>query len=157
MVTFSALQPLAFIAPVAGGAAVLAWRVRETKSPLSTPKIVIPPLAMSTGFSMFLMPAFRVPWLWAVGAFLLGALVLSYPLGRTSTLERRGDVVVMQRSRAFLVILVGLLAVRIALRGYIGQLVSPRQTAAIFFILAFGMILRWRVGMYRQYRRLLAR
>lgn len=157
MIGFSALQPLALVAPVAGGAAVLAWRVRETKSPVSTPRIVIPPLAMSTGFSMFLLPSFRVPWTWALGAFLFGALVLYYPLARTSTLERRGDVVMMQRSRAFLAILVALLAVRIALRGYIGQLVSPRQTAAIFFILAFGMILRWRVAMYRAYRRLLDR
>ena len=47
---------------------------------------MLPPLAMSTGFVMFLSPEFRVPWSWAAGAFVLGALVLSYPLLRTSRL-----------------------------------------------------------------------
>jgi membrane protein CcdC involved in cytochrome C biogenesis len=29
-----------------------------------------------------------------------------------------------------------------------------KQTAALFFVLAFGMILHWRLRMYLQYRRL---
>jgi membrane protein CcdC involved in cytochrome C biogenesis len=60
----------------------------------------------------------------------------------------------MRRSRAFIAILLGLAAIRFALRQYIGQLVSPQQTAALFFILAFGMIVRWRVEMLRAYRKL---
>ncbi len=31
---------------------------------------------------------------------------------------------------------------------------SIQQTAALFFVLAFGMILRWRVSMLLEYRRL---
>lgn len=54
----------------------------------------------------------------------------------------------------FLAILLGLLGLRLALRDYIGHLISPLQTAAVFFLLAFGMIVRWRSDMYRQYRRL---
>ena len=43
---------------------------------------------------------------------------------------------------------------RLALRGYVEDLLSPQQTAAVFFVLAFGMILRWRVAMWREFRRL---
>ena len=54
---------------------------------------------------MFLMPLFRVPWTWAMTAFLLGAVALAYPLLRTTQLVRNGDVVTMQRSNAFFAVL----------------------------------------------------
>jgi membrane protein CcdC involved in cytochrome C biogenesis len=117
-------------------------------------KIVGPPLGMSTGLSLFLVPEARVPWTWAAAALLLGALVLAIPLARTTALVRRGDVVVMQRSRAFLWILLGIVVVRLALRTYVEQILSPMQTGGLFFLLAFGMILRWRVTMLLAYRRL---
>lgn len=145
---------LPLVAPIAGGVAVMAWRFQETRTPVTTRKIVLPPLGMSTGFFMFLSPAMRIPLLWGVVAFLFGALVLWYPLDRTSTLERRGGEILMRRSGAFLLILLGLLAVRLLLHDYIGHLLPPRQTAALFFLLAFGMIARWRLGMYRQFRAL---
>jgi membrane protein CcdC involved in cytochrome C biogenesis len=152
----SALKLLPILAPVVGGVGVLVWRIQETRTPVTVKKIVIPPLGMSTGFMMFVVPAMRVPWLWGVIAFLVGALVLSYPLARTSSLERSGDAILMRRSNSFLLILLGLLALRIGLHDYVGRLVPARQTAALFFILAFGMILRWRVGMYVRYRALRA-
>jgi len=34
------------------------------------------------------------------------------------------------------------------------QYLGPLQTGALFYLLAFGMIVRWRVGMLREYRRL---
>jgi membrane protein CcdC involved in cytochrome C biogenesis len=142
------------LAPLFGAAAVFAWRIRETQRPVSRRSIVLPPLGMSTGLSMFLMPDFRVPWTWALGAFLVGALVLSVPLVRTSRLTRKGDAVVMQRSRAFILILLALVAVRILLRDYVGHLLPPRQTAAVFFLLAFGMIVRWRAWMLGEHARL---
>ncbi len=145
---------LALAVALAGAAAMLAWRVRETSSPVSTRKIVAPPLGMSTGFLMFLAPAARVPWTWAASAFAIGALVLSIPLARSSTLVRRGEVVFMQRSRAFLWILLGLFAVRFLAREYVERFVTPLQTGGVFFILAFGMIARWRAGMLLAYRRL---
>jgi membrane protein CcdC involved in cytochrome C biogenesis len=132
----------------------MVWRVRETQRPVSARSIVLPPLMMSTGFFMFVRPEFRVSWAWALAAFVLGALVLSYPLLRTSRLAREGDLVVMRRSRAFLLILLALVAVRFVLRDYVGQLLPVTQTAAVFFILAFGMIVRWRAWMLGEYRRL---
>jgi membrane protein CcdC involved in cytochrome C biogenesis len=141
---------------LAGAAAMLAWRVREARTPVSLRKIVAPPLGMSTGFLMFLAPAARVPWSWASAAFALGAAVFALPLARTSRLVRTGDVISMERSRAFLWILLGLLAVRTALRVWVERTVTPMQTGALFFVLAFGMIARWRVGMLLEYRRLVA-
>jgi membrane protein CcdC involved in cytochrome C biogenesis len=147
---------LAVLAPIAGALGVLAWRIQETRAPVTARKIILPPLAMSTGFGMFVSPVMRIPWSWALGAFLVGAFVLSVPLSRTSTLERSGGLILMRRSKGFLLILLGLLTLRIALHNYIGHLISARQTAALFFVLAFGMILRWRVSMYRRFRALQA-
>jgi membrane protein CcdC involved in cytochrome C biogenesis len=142
------------IAAVVGTLAVLAWRIRESQRPLTPRGIVIPPLGMSTGFSMFAIPAFRMPLWWGLTAFAAGALLLAYPLLASTTLTRVGDAVMMRRSRAFIAILLGLAAIRLALRGYIGTLISPQQTAGLFFILAFGMIVRWRTTMWMQYQRL---
>jgi membrane protein CcdC involved in cytochrome C biogenesis len=111
---------------------------------------------MATGFFMFLAPATRIPWSWAGTAFGVGALVLSVPLTMTSRLERAGDQVVMKRSSAFLWILIGLFLVRFVAREWVEQRITTAQTGALFFVLAFGMIVRWRAGMLRQYLRLRA-
>ncbi len=145
---------LLVLASLAGAGAVIVWRFRETSSPVSVRKIIVPPLAMSTGFFMFLAPATRVPLSWASVALLVGALVFSYPMAKTSRLTRRGDLILMERSKAFLWILVGLVALRFALRAYVEQFVTPVQTGALFYLLAFGMIVRWRATMLVQYLRL---
>jgi membrane protein CcdC involved in cytochrome C biogenesis len=143
------------VAALVGTLAILAWRIRESQRPLTTRGIVIPPLGMSTGFSMFAVPAFRVPWLWGLSAFLIGAVIFARPLLASTTLTREGGVVMMRRSRAFIAILLGLAAIRFGLRQYIGQWISAQQTAALFFILAFGMIVRWRTAMLMDYRKLI--
>jgi membrane protein CcdC involved in cytochrome C biogenesis len=145
---------LSFASSIAGFAAVMAWRVREGRSAVTLRKIVIPPLGMATGFSMFLVPAFRVPLGWAAAAFALGALVLAYPLLRTSRLHLDGETVMMRRSSAFFFVVVALALIRIAARSYLDHVVSVPQTAGLFFVLAFGMILRWRMNMLVEYRRL---
>jgi len=133
---------------------VLAWRIREARGAVSIKKIVIPPMGMATGFSMFFVPAFRIPWAWAGVAFALGAVVLAYPLLATSRLVRQGDAIMMQRSNAFFTVILALAAVRLLARGYFDKLLTVEQTGALFFVLAFGMILRWRVAMLREYLKL---
>jgi membrane protein CcdC involved in cytochrome C biogenesis len=86
----------------------------------------------------------------------LGATLFAWPLMRTSKLYVEAGVVLMQRSRAFLLILLALVAVRFALRAYVEQYVSTPQTGALFFLLALGGILRWRVSMWREFNRLRA-
>jgi membrane protein CcdC involved in cytochrome C biogenesis len=144
------------VATLAGMSAVFVWRVREGRSAITLRKIVIPPLGMATGFCMFAVPLFRVPWVWALGAFLLGAVVLAYPLLATSKLERDGDRIMMKRSGAFFAVVLGLAAIRFAAHSYLDQIISVEQTAGLFFVLAFGMILRWRMSMLFEYRALTA-
>lgn len=142
------------VAALAGLAAVLVWRVREGQTPVTVRKILIPPLGMATGFSMFIVPAFRVPMTWAIGAFLLGAIALAYPLLITSRLERAGDTIMMKRSGAFFTVVIVLAAIRYLARGYFDKVLTIEQTGGLFFILAFGMILRWRLSMFFEYRKL---
>lgn len=144
------------VVSVAGLLGVLVWRIREGRTAVTLKKILIPPAGMATGFSMFVVPAFRVPWLWAIAAFLIGAIALAYPLLLTSRLERDGDVIMMKRSSAFLMVVIVLAAVRYLARGYFNTLLTMEQTGALFFVLAFGMILRWRGSMYFEYRALTA-
>lgn len=144
----------AVLGSLAGLAAVITWRVREARGPVSIKKIVIPPVGMATGFSMFIVPAFRIPWAWAGTAFLLGAFGFAYPLLLTTRLVRQGDMVMMQRSTAFFSVIIALAAIRFLARGYLDSLLSVEQTGALLFVLAFGMILRWRTRMLLEYRKL---
>jgi membrane protein CcdC involved in cytochrome C biogenesis len=144
----------AILGSLVGAAAVITWRLRETRSPVSMKKIVIPPLGMATGFSMFIVPAFRIPWEWAGVAFLIGAIALAWPLVATTRLVRQGDVVTMQRSAAFFSVIIALAAIRLLARGYLDKVLSVQQTGALLFVLAFGMILRWRTRMLFDYRKL---
>jgi membrane protein CcdC involved in cytochrome C biogenesis len=141
---------------LAGLVAVTTWRLREARSAVSLRKIVIPPLGMATGFCMFFVPAFRVPWMWGVLAFVVGAVALAYPLLLTTRLVRQGDTVMMRRSSAFLAVILVLAIIRFLARGYLDTVLSAQQTAALFFILAFGMIVRWRAKMLSDFRKLTA-
>lgn len=144
------------VASVVGLVGVLIWRIREGRSAVTARKIIIPPLGMATGFCMFISPQFRVPVLWAGIAFLIGALLLAWPLLATSRLERDGDAIMMRRSSAFFGVVIALAAIRYFARGYFDSILTIPQTGGLFFILAFGMILRWRLKMLSQYRTLTA-
>jgi len=141
---------------LAGLAVVTTWRLSETRRAVSLKKIIIPPLGMATGFCMFFVPAFRIPWLWAAAAFLAGAIALAYPLLLTTRLVRQGSAVMMQRSNAFLAVILVLAAVRFFARGYLDTVLTAPKTAALFFVLAFGMILRWRTHMLLDFQKLTA-
>jgi membrane protein CcdC involved in cytochrome C biogenesis len=152
-----ALPPIpSLLASAAGMVAVLVWRLREVRSAVSLRKILIPPLGMATGFSMFFVPAFRIPWSWAGTAFLIGAVALAWPLLLTTRLERQGQAVMMKRSSAFLAVILVLAAIRFFARGYFDTILTTQQTAGVFFILAFGMIVIWRAKMLLDFRRLTA-
>jgi membrane protein CcdC involved in cytochrome C biogenesis len=152
-----ALPPIpSILVSLAGLAAVTMWRLREARTAVSLRKILIPPLGMATGFSMFLVPAFRIPWAWAGLAFAIGAVALAWPLLLTTRLERQGESIMMKRSSAFLAVLLVLAAIRFAARGYFNTILTGQQTAGVFFILAFGMIVIWRAKMLMDFRRLTA-
>lgn len=142
--------------PIFGFLAVLAWRIRETQTPVTARKIIAPPMGMATGFCMFLVPVFRVPWSWALVSLVLGATLLAYPLSRTTTLwaDLSTGRIMLKRSPAFFLVFIGLGLIRFWARAWIGQYISITQTGAVFYLLAFGMIVRWRYTMFQQFSRL---
>jgi membrane protein CcdC involved in cytochrome C biogenesis len=144
------------VVSLVGLAGVLAWRVREGRSAVTMKKIVMPPIGMATGFCMFFYPPCRVPFWWGLGAFLVGAIVLAYPLLITSDLHLQNGVVMMKRSSAFFSVIIVLAVVRYLARGYFDRFLSLEQTGALFYLLAFGMIVRWRLKLVLAYRALMA-
>ncbi|MCE7794491.1 cytochrome c biogenesis protein CcdC [Salipaludibacillus sp. CUR1] len=127
-------------------------RMKAMKRPASVRKILIPPLAMSTGFLMFLYPPVReITGLEVIEAFTVG-LLFSIILIKTSSFEIRGREIYMKRSKAFPFILLGLLGLRIAFKMTFGIYFEYEVLAGMFFILAFGMILPWRIAMYIKFK-----
>ena len=149
------LSPTALF-PILGAVAVLLWRVRETTKPLTRKAILFPPLGMATGHLMFLYPPTRVPWWWALTAYAVGATLLAFPLIKTTKLDPRGQYIYITRSKAFLWVILGLVAVRVALREYVEQHVSLLQTGSLFYLLAFGMVVHWRINMWLRYSQITA-
>lgn len=134
---------------------VIALRMRAIRKPVSEMKILMPPIGMSTGFLMFLFPFMQIPLLWGFLAFLIGAVFFSYPLIRTSHFEVVNRKIYLLRSKSFIFILLFMLAIRLALHDYIEHFVSIPQTGSLFFLLAFGMLLPWRIVMYVRYQKVL--
>ena len=152
----SPLPLITAVVSLVGLAGVLAWRVREGRTAVTLKKIVMPPLGMATGFCMFIVPPCRVPFIWGLGAFLIGAIVFAYPLLLTSDLHLQNGVIMMKRSSAFFAVIIVLAVVRYLARGYFDRFLSLEQTGALFYLLAFGMILRWRSKLFFAYRALTA-
>jgi len=149
---FLSLASLGMIVPLLMATAVIMLRMRTGKKPVSTRKIILPPLFMSTGFIMFHFPETLTPIPYDIIAFGLGML-LSVPLILTSSFEIVGQDVYLRRSKIFFVVLLGLLLIRTIMKVWIGDTFTPLQTAGLFFVLAFGMILPWRMAMLYTYHR----
>jgi membrane protein CcdC involved in cytochrome C biogenesis len=150
----SHLHAVSLIGSLGAALMVMFVRLRASSKPVNAMKIIMPPIGMSTGFLMFIAPMMRIPVLWGILAFLLGAILFAYPLIRTSKFYVQDGLVYMKRSKAFLGILLILLTIRLILHGYVEAFVSIYQTGAVFFILAYGMLLPWRISMYMQYRKI---
>lgn len=131
----------------------LVIRMKASARPVSTKKILLPPLFMSTGALMFLFPVFRVTPLELLEAVTVG-LVFSIFLIRTSNFEVRDDQIYLRRSKAFAFILIGLLVIRIAAKLMLSASLDVGELSGMFFLLAFAMIVPWRISMLMKYRKL---
>ena len=60
----------------------------------------------------------------------------------------------MKRSSAFFAVIIVLAVVRYLARGFFDRFLTLEQTGALFYLLAFGMILRWRAKLFFAYRTL---
>ncbi|NSL51088.1 cytochrome c biogenesis protein CcdC [Bacillus sp. P2(2020)] len=128
-------------------------RMKAAQKPTNAKKIILPPLFMSTGFLMFLFPIFHLTFAEVIEALSVG-LVFSILLIKTSKFEIRNNEIYLKRSKAFMFILIGLLIARIILKSILGQYIPFGETSGMFFILAFGMILPWRLAMLYSYKKL---
>lgn len=152
---FMSSHIISMLMSLLGGLAVILVRLRAANKPTSLKKIIMPPIGMATGFAMFIVPMMRVPWLWGLAAFLTGAVLFSYPLIRTSRFHVMDGKVYLKRSSMFIIVIVVLLALRLLLHDVVEQYISIYQTGSLFFLLAFGMLLPWRLAMLRQYQNLM--
>ncbi|WP_076757659.1 CcdC family protein [Edaphobacillus lindanitolerans] len=135
------------------GIMALIVRSRSAKRPASARKILLPPVMMSSGALMFLFDPFKVPWTHVLEAALVG-LLFSVILIRTSKFETIGEEIYLKPSKAFIYILVGLLIFRVIAKLILSSSIDVGELAGMFFLLAFAMIVPWRIAMYVQYEKL---
>jgi membrane protein CcdC involved in cytochrome C biogenesis len=144
---------LSTIGAIGMGTLAMIVRMKAAKKPASAKKIILPPIFMSTGALMFIFPMFRVSFLQVMEALAIGML-FSILLIRTSKFEIRNQDIYLKRSKAFIYILVGLLAVRIIAKMVLSATIDVGELGGMFWILAFGMIVPWRIAMYLEYKKL---
>lgn len=135
------------------GTFVMLVRLRSQKKPVSVKKIIIPPIAMSTGALMFIFPEFRVAPMQILEAAAIG-LLFSTVLIATSKFEIRNNAIFLKRSKAFFFILIGLLVLRVILKLIFSNSLDVGELGGMFWILAFCMIVPWRIAMLMQYTKL---
>ncbi|MFZ7943661.1 CcdC family protein [Neobacillus sp. 19] len=128
-------------------------RMKAAKKPANVKKIIMPPIFMSTGALMYIVPEFRLTPMEILEAVIVG-MVFSILLIKTSKFEVRDNDIYLKRSKAFIFILIGLLVLRLVLKTILASTIDIGQLGGMFFLLAFSMIVPWRVAMYRSYMKL---
>lgn len=129
------------------------YRLKAAEKPASIKKIILPPIFMSTGALMFLFPEFQIKWIQVVEAMIVG-VIFSIFLIKTSRFEIRNKDIYLIPSKSFAFILFGLLGVRIIAKVIINSQISLGETSGMFFLLAFGMIVSWRLAMLYKFKKL---
>ena len=135
------------------GLFVIFVRMKAAKQPTNVKKIILPPIFMSSGALMYFVPEFRLTPMEILEAVVVGML-FSILLIKTSKFEIRDNDIYLKRSKAFIFILVGLLAVRLLLKSILSSTIDIGQLSGMFFLLAFSMIVPWRLAMYSSYKKL---
>mgnify|MGYP001433918153 CR=1 FL=1 len=135
------------------GVAVIFIRFKASEKPVSAKKIILPPIFMSTGALMYIFPYFRITPIEIAEAILIGAL-FSIFLIMTSKFEVSDGEIYMKRSKAFAVVIIGLLCIRLGLKVFFSTSTTPGELGGMFWLIAFFMIVPWRVAMYTKYRKI---
>lgn len=128
-------------------------RMKAAERPTSVKRIIIPPLMMSSGSMMFLIPEFRLSLIQVGEAVIIG-MFFSIFLIKSSSMHIRNNAIYLNPSKYFIFILIGLLAARLIFKVIIGSYISFGETSGMFFVLALAMIFTWRIAMLLQYKRL---
>ena len=102
---------------------------------------------------MYVVPQFRLSPLEIVEVVIVGML-FSILFIKTSKFEIRENEIYLKRSKAFIYILVGLLVVRLGLKSILSTTIDFGELSGMFFLLAFSMIVPWRIAMYLDFKKL---
>lgn len=135
------------------GILALFVRMKAAKKPTNARKIILPPVFMSSGALMYVVPQFRLTGMEIIEVVILG-MVFSILLIKTAKFEIRENEIYLKRSKAFIYILAGLLIVRLALKSILSTTIDFGELSGMFFLLAFSMIVPWRLAMYLNYKKL---
>nr|WP_263313384.1 CcdC protein domain-containing protein [Mammaliicoccus sp. Marseille-Q6498] len=135
------------------GLVVIVIRMKAQNYPTNARKIVLPPFFMATGALMYVVPYFRLNGEEILEAVLVG-IFFSLFLIFTSNFEIKGSEIYMKRSKLFPVILISLLIIRSVGKFFLSNSIDPGQLAGMFFLLAFSMIVPWRIAMYIKFKKL---
>ncbi|MBF7018779.1 DUF1453 family protein [Staphylococcus sp. 18_1_E_LY] len=134
------------------GVVVIIVRMKAQNFPVNEKKIILPPFFMATGALMYVVPYFRLSGMEMLECLILGVL-FSTVLIWTSRFEVKGSEIYMKRSKAFPVILISLLLIRTLIKIFISNRIDPGELAGMFFLLAFCMIVPWRIAMLYKYKK----
>jgi len=137
------------------GMAVFAMfvRMKAAKKPATLKKILLPPVFMSTGALMYVVPQFRLTSMEMLESIVIGML-FSILLIKTTKFEIKNNSIYLKRSRAFMFILLGLFVIRLAAKLILSSTIDFGELSGMFFLLAFSMIVPWRVAMYFSFQKL---
>lgn len=125
-------------------------RSKVAQRPTSVKRIILPPIFMSSGALMYIFPVFRLSLL-EIGEVVIVGLLFSILLIRFTKFEICGQDIYLIPSKSFIFILLGLLILRIIFKLIIGSFISFGTTSGMFYLLAFVMIISWRIAMVRKY------
>lgn len=128
-------------------------RAKVARQPTSTKRIILPPILMSTGALMFIFPQFRVETYQIIEALVIG-MFFSIFLIKFTKFEIRNDKIYLIPSKLFIFILFGLLIIRLIIKLIIGSTISFGETSGLFYLIAFGMMITWRIAMLIKYYQL---
>lgn len=135
------------------GVSVIIVRMKAQNYPTNVKKIILPPIFMSTGALMYVVPYFRLTQLEILEAVVVGCL-FSLFLVMTSNFVIKDNKIYMKRSKLFPLILISLLVIRCVLKFFLSSTIHPGELAGMFFLLAFSMIVPWRIAMYIKFKKL---
>ena len=134
------------------GIGVIVIRMKAQQFPVNEKKIILPPFFMATGALMYVIPYFRLSGLEIIECIILG-LLFSTVLIWTSRFETDGHQIYMKRSKAFPIILITLLLIRTIIKVFVSSQIDPGEIAGMFFLLAFCMIVPWRLAMLYKFKK----
>lgn len=131
-------------------------RFKNTQKPVKGKMaLMMPAIGMAMGFSMFINEALRPTMEQVIISIVLGAL-FSIVLIQTSKFEVKEGQIFLQRSKWFAMGIFGLLFLRMGMKFFLtGSMeLDAGQMSGSFFVMAYFMILPWRLGMLYNYTKI---